>query len=192
VSPQFLVLFAVLAFVAALWSYMSLTATRQETLDQHVYRVASQLKCPICQGESVADSTAGLSQEMRGIIRQKIQAGESDQQIIQFFVDRYGTQILWSPPWWGFSSLAWFVPVLLLLFGLGIVAMTLRNWRAASRPAYATTSTREKRTSSTVNEEMSGENDEDLAHYRAQLERELIEDDVLFQHTTPREEMGSL
>ena len=188
IAPQLLVLLAILAFIAALWSYMLLNTVRHETLDQHVYRIASQLKCPVCQSESVADSTTSLAQEMRGVIRQKLQAGESDQQIIQEFIDSYGTQIVWSPPWWGFSALAWFVPIMLLLCGIGFVGMTLRSWRTAL-PVATTHGAKSTLSYKNGNDVHDDENvdEADLADYRAQLERELVEDDILFQHDNERQ-----
>src|SRR5438445_1510590 len=109
---------AVVAIVAAIWSYVFLQNPPQETLDQRVHDVASQLKCPVCQGESVADSPAQISQQMRGIIRQQLKAGKSEQEVIQYFRNSYGDQIVWSPPWQGFTLLAWLVPICLMLGGI--------------------------------------------------------------------------
>ncbi len=72
---------AILAIVGSIWSYVLITAPPQETLDQREHDVASQLKCLVCQGESVADSPALLSQQMRAIIRQQLQSGKSDQEV---------------------------------------------------------------------------------------------------------------
>lgn len=120
---------AVIAIVGSIWSYMLITAPPQGTLDQRVHDVASQLKCLVCQGESVADSPATLSQQMRALIRQQLQSGKSEQEVIQYFVSRYGDRILWSPPWQGFTLLAWFVPIGLLLAGVLLLFFILRNWQ---------------------------------------------------------------
>ena len=190
IAPQLLLLLAVLAFVGAIWSYMSLHNSTQETLDQHVQHIASQLKCPICQGESVAESQSSLAQEMRGVIRQKIQEGESDQQIIQFFSDRYGSQIVWSPPLSGFGVLAWLVPVMLLLTGIGIVAMTLQNWRA-NAVMLETPKSGSTLRPFTSDEDIDEMNEDEVARYRAQLERELSEDDILFLHDDMQEHVNN-
>src|SRR5437867_3436298 len=100
-----------LVIVALTWSFTILTHPPTPTLDQRVHDVASQLKCPICQGESVADSPSLLAQQMRGVIREQLQSGKSEQEVIQYFQSSYGDQIVWSPSWQGFTLLAWLVPI---------------------------------------------------------------------------------
>src|SRR2546423_4646061 len=114
-------LLAGVALIAAIWTSMLLVKAGSQTLDQHVHSVAAQLKCPICQNESVADSPSWVAQQMRAIIRQQIQAGKSDQEIIQYFQQRYGNGIVWAPQWQGFGLLTWLVPVALLLVGASLV-----------------------------------------------------------------------
>src|SRR5438132_5854554 len=128
-SRSLLLSLAVAAIVGSIWFYVFLITPRLQTLDQRVHDVASQLKCLVCQGESVADSPATLSQQMRALIRQQLQSGKSEQEVIQYFVSRYGDRILWSPPWQGFTLLAWFVPIGLLLAGVRLLFFILRNWQ---------------------------------------------------------------
>jgi cytochrome c-type biogenesis protein CcmH len=99
-----------------------------DDLDDQVRAIAKELRCPVCQGETVADSNAQISVQMRGIIREKLQAGESRDQIIQYFVDRYGEGILASPPRRGFTLGVWLAPIVALLAGLVIVGVVLRGW----------------------------------------------------------------
>lgn len=164
-----LLVLAVVAVTGAIWSFMILRAAHNETLDQRVHDVASQLKCPVCQGESVADSPSQISQQMRGVIRQQLQSGRSEQQIIQYFIDRYGQQIVWSPPWQGFTLLAWLVPIALLLGGAILLLMVLRDWRTA--PPTDTTAD---------DAELADVDDAELRRYRAQIEAELAADDPIF------------
>src|SRR5438270_7820833 len=126
--PLFIAL-AVLASLGAVWSYVFLQNPPQPALDQRVHDVASQLRCPICQGESVADSPSQLARQMRGVIRQQLQEGKSEQEVIQYFQASYGEQIAWSPPWQGFTLLAWLVPIGLLLLGVVVLFFVLREWR---------------------------------------------------------------
>ncbi|MBA2286560.1 MAG: cytochrome c-type biogenesis protein CcmH [Ktedonobacteraceae bacterium] len=163
---------AIGAVVAAIWSAMLLGSPQQPTLDQRVADVASQLKCPICQGESVQDSSSELAQQMRGVIRQQLQSGRSEQQVIQYFVDRYGEQIVLAPRRQGFTLLAWLAPLVLLLTGAVLLFFVLRDWRPG-RPSP------DENTPGNALEQGYADESE-LAGYRAQLEQELAAADPLF------------
>jgi cytochrome c-type biogenesis protein CcmH len=169
-------LLALVALIAAIWTSMLLVKARQQTLDQHVHAIAAQLKCPVCQNESVANSSSWVAQQMRAVIRQQIQEGKSDQQIIQYFEQRYGNGIVWAPQWQGFGLLTWLVPVALLLVGSGLVFFTLRDWQALAPYTGAIPSRPEQKS------EPPATNDAELAQYRKQLINELAEEDPLFEH----------
>ena len=183
-----LVVLAAVALLAVVWSYTLFFSTTHQTLDQRVQDVASQLKCPVCQGESVADSPSTLAQQMRAIIRHKLQAGQSEQEIIQYFVNSFGEQIVWSPPWQGFALLAWLVPIALILAGALLLFIVLRNWALQSAPVSAPKDDLMRYPTPSVGARFivptgSGEesNQANLTRYRIQLEQELAEDDILFR-----------
>lgn len=163
-----LILLALLALIGAIWSYIAIATPPQQTLDQHVYALAEQIKCPVCQNESVAASSAAVSTEMRQAIRQQLQEGWSDQQVLNYFAVHYGNQILLTPPRQGFNILAWLMPVIMLLAGLGLVCFVALDWRKQARSEK-----RESRLEDSLE-------DAELEQYRAQLERELEDDDPLF------------
>ncbi len=171
--PLLLVL-VVVAILAAIWSYVMIATPPQKTLDQKVQDVASQLKCPVCQDESVADSPSLIAQQMRAVIRQRLQAGESEQQVIDYFVSRYGQQILWSPPWQGFSMLAYLVPFGLFTGGCILLFFILRDWSAFSLAPGGTAKGND------TGAEADDLDEGDLALYRRQLEAELAADDPVF------------
>jgi len=106
-----------------------------DALDDAVHRVALQLQCPVCEGETVADSPSGLAADMRSVIRTKLAAGESDQQILDEFVASYGDSILTEPPKRGISLGVWIGPLIGVAFGAVIVVILLKTWR---RPAMRT------------------------------------------------------
>ncbi len=174
----FLVL-AALALLAATWSTLLLINNqRQQTLDQRVLNVAAQLKCLVCQGESVAASPSQLAQQMRVIIREQLQGGKSEQEVITYFVHNYGEQIAWSPRWQGFSLLAWLVPIAFVLGGILLMLFVLREWRAAPPTPAIHGGGRASSPDDTVS-------DPTLERYRAQLEAELAGDDPLFRRYKP-------
>jgi cytochrome c-type biogenesis protein CcmH len=100
-----------------------------DTLDDGVRRVALQLQCPVCEGESIADSPSGLAADMRGVIRTKLAAGESDQQILDEFVASYGDSILTEPPKHGISLGVWLGPAIGVTLGALALALIMRTWR---------------------------------------------------------------
>lgn len=135
--PAVLVGLVALVALAAVWGVLLIRAAQPPTLDQRAHDVASQLQCPICNGESVADSPSGLASEMRGVIHQKLAQGESEQQVIQYFEARYGDTILEAPPKSGFTTLIWLPPVLMLLVGSYLVFTLGKEWSASRAPAAA-------------------------------------------------------
>jgi cytochrome c-type biogenesis protein CcmH len=160
----------VVAIVSSIWLYTLLLSPSRQTLDQSVHDVASQLKCLVCQGESVADSPAMLSLQMRGIIRQQLQSGKSEQDVIQYFVSRYGDRILLAPPMQGLTLLAWIVPIALMIGGALLVFFVLRSWQshAGKEPDDA------DRTESVNLDE------KELVFYQRQIEQELATEDPVF------------
>lgn len=165
-----LLVVAAVVLMSGIWLFMTLNATTHQALDQRVYNVAEQLKCPVCQGESVADSTSLLAQQMRVVIREQLQQGRSESEVLQYFSQKYGEQIIWSPPWQGFTLLAWLAPLILLLGGLCLLFFLVRDWHKEA--ALHTLDSPAQ---------LSEDDDPELALYRAQLERELAEEDSLFQ-----------
>lgn len=111
---------------------------RADATDDAVRRIALQLNCPVCEGQSVADSNSGLAADMRSVIRARVEAGASDQQILNEFVASYGDSILADPPKRGISLGVWVGPVLGLIVGAALVFGLLRAWsrrRANVQPA---------------------------------------------------------
>jgi cytochrome c-type biogenesis protein CcmH len=107
-----------------------------DTLDEQVRRIAKQLRCPICESVSVADSPAELAGQMRGVIRKKLEAGESEEQIVNYFVAAYGDAVLLEPPRRGLGWAVWLGPLIVLAAGAAILWLVLRAWaRNESRVA---------------------------------------------------------
>jgi cytochrome c-type biogenesis protein CcmH len=102
--------------------------------DDAVRRVALQLQCPVCEGESVWDSPSKLATDMRGVIRTKQADGESDQQILDDFVAAYGDGILTEPPKRGISLGVWFGPVLGVAAGALVLVAVVTQWRRSAGP----------------------------------------------------------
>jgi cytochrome c-type biogenesis protein CcmH len=101
--------------------------------EETVHEIGAQLRCVVCQSLSVADSPSETANQMRGIIRERLAAGETPEQVKAYFVEKYGLWILLSPPRQGFNLLVWVVPFAGLAVGLVFVLLTVRRW--SRRPA---------------------------------------------------------
>jgi cytochrome c-type biogenesis protein CcmH len=110
------------------------TAGSRTVAEETVESVAAQLRCVVCQNLSVADSPSEMAHQMRGIIRDRLAGGETPDQVIAYFVDRYGEWILLSPAARGFNLMVWIMPALALGVGLGVVAFGLRRWTRRRTP----------------------------------------------------------
>jgi cytochrome c-type biogenesis protein CcmH len=93
------------------------------------YRIGSKLRCPVCQGLSVADSTSAAAVQMQMRIRELVRAGYDEDQIRAFFVERYGEWILLQPEAKGINLLIWVGPGLLVGLGLAWSASGMMKWR---------------------------------------------------------------
>ncbi|MFT0548536.1 cytochrome c-type biogenesis protein CcmH [Allopusillimonas ginsengisoli] len=111
-----------LCVVIALPSWADNGAAEKRMLD-----IAAELRCLVCQNESIAASRADLAVDLRQQIREQIHAGKSDSDIRGYMVDRYGDFVLYRTPLKTTTLLLWFGPMLLLAFGLLVLAITLRR-----------------------------------------------------------------
>lgn len=90
-------------------------------------QVERQLGCPICTNLPLNVCDNQLCQEMRGVIHQRLEAGETPDQVVAYFVSRYGDAVLLEPPQRGFSLAVWYIPIVGLLIGAGIFYVFLRQ-----------------------------------------------------------------
>ena len=101
-------------------------SARDAELDAMTAVIASKLRCPVCRGQSVQESSAQLAREMQALIRQKLEAGETPDQIEAFFVASYGDFILLKPRARGLSALVYVLPAVAFLLGLVTIAFRMR------------------------------------------------------------------
>lgn len=92
-------------------------AARADDLDTRVERLAQELRCVVCQSQSVAESNAPLAVDMKRHLREGLAAGRSEDELRQEFVQRYGEQVLYRPPLHVGTALLWFGPLALLAVG---------------------------------------------------------------------------
>ena len=131
------------SIVAALFSAtVALSTARGHTTQQppadsalaaRTSAVASQLRCPVCQGLSIQDSPSELAQSMRAVVRDQLAAGRTPDEVKAYYVSKYGEWILLAPKPSGFNLVAYLLPVLVVLGGGLLIALAVRRWTGGSR-----------------------------------------------------------
>lgn len=102
-------------------------------VEQRLIAIAEDLRCLVCQNESLAGSRADLANDLRREVRELIKSGKSDAEIKDFLVSRYGDFVLYKPPVKPTTWLLWFGPLLLLLGALWLLIRTIRQTQAGSK-----------------------------------------------------------
>jgi len=100
------------------------------TADERIDQITAELRCPVCQGLSVKDSTSETARQMRDLVAQRVREGKSNSEIEAEFRAAYGDWIFLSPPVASWSGLVWFVPIAVLAAGLLLVSGRLRRVEA--------------------------------------------------------------
>ena len=107
-------------------------------LEARARALSAELRCMVCQNQSIDDSDASLAKDIRVLIRERLTKGESDEAIKSFLVSRYGDFILLRPPFKAETLLLWGGPPLILVVGAGFLAASIRRRRAAIAPTPLT------------------------------------------------------
>ena len=120
--------------VVLLSLFLSMLASAEETklsaeLEQRVKSMAHELRCLVCQNQTIADSNADLAIDLRTQIREQITAGKTDRQIKDYMVARYGDFVLYRPPVQSNTVLLWVAPFLLLIGGIAFLFWQLSKRR---------------------------------------------------------------
>jgi cytochrome c-type biogenesis protein CcmH len=105
---------------------------KDPTLEARARALSAQLRCMVCQNQSIDDSNADLAKDLRLLVRERLTAGDSDEQVIDYLVSRYGEFVLLKPRLSEHTILLWGMPVALAAIGAGVVFVQLRRRRISS------------------------------------------------------------
>ena len=129
---------AVLALSSGVSAQTAAPLAADPALEHRLMTLAAELRCLVCQNQSLADSNAGLAVDLRNEIREQMQRGATDQDVIAYLVARYGDFVLYRPPMKASTVLLWGGPAILLLIGLALLARSIvRRRPAAPQPLDA-------------------------------------------------------
>ena len=102
-------------------------AADDPVLEARVMRIASELRCLVCQNQTIADSHADLAQDLRNQVREMLQQGKSEAEILDYMTQRYGDFVLYRPPVKSTTTLLWYGPAALLVGGVVVLIVVLRR-----------------------------------------------------------------
>ncbi|MGB7540775.1 MAG: cytochrome c-type biogenesis protein [Burkholderiales bacterium] len=123
-----------LASVHLVWAKEAAPVADDPVLEQRMMALAAELRCLVCQNQTLADSNADLAVDLRNQIREKMKQGASEADIVEFLVARYGDFVLYRPPFKATTALLWLGPLLLLLAGLGALFFRIKRRRVSDEP----------------------------------------------------------
>ena len=105
-------------------------------LEARMLRITSELRCLVCQNQTIADSHADLANDLRRETRELLKQGRSDQQVVDYMTARYGDFVLYRPPLKGTTALLWFGPAALLLGGAAVLVVVVRRRTMLAADAF--------------------------------------------------------
>ncbi|ENN91484.1 cytochrome c-type biogenesis protein [Bartonella schoenbuchensis] len=107
-------------------------------LESRARNISSQLRCPVCYNQSINDSDAPLAHDLRLLIRERLKAGDNDQQIIDFLVERYGEFILLELPFNKVTWFLWLFPLIFLIIGISVIFFQIKRRKRSKLIAFKT------------------------------------------------------
>ena len=131
--PYILALFLL---AAPVWAVQPDEILSDPVLEARARTISQDIRCPVCQGETIDDSNAPVARDLRLIIRERLVAGDSDAAVVDYIVARFGEGVLFNPPAKGVNLILWLAGPALLLAGIG-VALTAARRRLASEVALS-------------------------------------------------------
>jgi cytochrome c-type biogenesis protein CcmH len=120
-------LFFLLAVSPLVQAKEAVPTAEDPVLEARMMRIAAELRCLVCQNQTIADSHAGLAIDLRNQVREMLARGQNDKQIIDYMTARYGDFVLYRPPLKTTTALLWFGPAALLFGGLATLFFVLRR-----------------------------------------------------------------
>lgn len=105
----------------------ALPASDNPALEAQVMKISTELRCLVCQNQTIADSHADLAVDLRRQVREMLQNGQSEQQVIDYMTARYGDFVLYRPPFKALTALLWIGPAVMVVVGLGTLFVVLRR-----------------------------------------------------------------
>lgn len=141
---RWLALVLLLALPGALGAVQPDEVLSDKILEERARDISKGLRCPLCQNESIDESNADIARDLRLIVRERLVEGDTDEEVVDFVVERYGEFVLLQPTFGGANWLLWAAGPIMLLFAAGLGVFYLRGRSRASAPQDAALSETER------------------------------------------------
>ena len=142
---KFLVLIVFLLSASNAYAVEPHEVMQDNVLEERARDISKGLRCPVCQNESIDESSADLSADIRILVRERLVEGDNDQEVIDFIVARYGEFVLLKPSLTGSNFMLWITAPIFLLIGLAMGFFFIRGQAAREKNLNETLSDKEKR-----------------------------------------------
>jgi len=124
---RWLLLFCMAAFLSVASANQAAPAAADPVLESRMLAITAELRCLVCQNQTIADSHADLAVDLRQQVREMLQKGQTDQQILDYMTARYGDFVLYRPPFKSTTVLLWAGPGVMMIGGLTLLVVILRR-----------------------------------------------------------------
>jgi cytochrome c-type biogenesis protein CcmH len=141
----------VFAAASAAWAVQPDEILSDPALEARARTLSRELRCMVCQNQSIDDSDASLARDLRIIVRERLKAGDSDAQVLEFLTSRYGEFVLLKPSMSWHNALLWLAPLIVLVAGTGGFLMAFRRRSAAIVDATPLSTEEERRIQEVIN-----------------------------------------
>ncbi len=112
------------------------SASANPELEARMMAMAAELRCLVCQNQTIADSHSGLAEDLRQQIREMLAKGQGEREIMEFMTQRYGDFVLYRPPFKATTVLLWVGPAVLMVFAIGTLVVVLRRRQKLGDEAF--------------------------------------------------------
>lgn len=132
-------------WASTVWAVQPDEILSDPELEARARAISALIRCPVCQGETIDESNAGIARDLRLVLRERLVAGDSDDQVVDYLVARYGEFILFRPRATGANLILWVAGPVMLVIGLTGAVLYLRRRRSAITGPQALTAEEEAR-----------------------------------------------
>jgi cytochrome c-type biogenesis protein CcmH len=131
-------------FTSPAWAVQPDEVLDDPVLEERARDISAGLRCLVCRNESIDESNAELARDLRLLVRERLVEGDSNEEVVDYVVDRYGEYVLLRPTFTGSSIILWLLPMAMLAIGLAMAVAFVRRRSQATTPAEAALSAEEK------------------------------------------------